>query len=255
MLRSIPGAAEAYRVLRVLARRRAGIEPRVKVAARLPLEVHGNAAGGWCIGRDSLSERSVVVDVGIGEDASFPASIIRKYGCAVSGFDPTPRAIEYVRSLANERLKLFELALGVREGTARFFLPNNEAHVSGSLTKEGHLGNRQIEVPTVTLPHIFRLLGCARIDLLKLDIEGTEYDVIESPDFRKSAPLVGQLCVEFHHRWNARGKRSTEQAVEVLEELGFRCAWYCRSTNEEFLFVNTGWTIPGASAPGGSPRR
>lgn len=231
---------ERYRELRVLVRRALGIEPRVTVSVRLPLEFHGNAAGGWKIQRDSLDARSVVVDVGIGEDASFSESIIRKYGCEVNGFDPTPRAIEYVRRLNNVRLRLFALGLGVRAGGAQFFLPNNEAHVSGSLTKEAHLGRLQVEVQIATLSQVFEMLRCDGIDLLKLDIEGTEYEVIESEDFRRHASRIRQLCVEFHHRWQGRGRQSTERALRILEGLGFRCAWYSRSTNEEFLFVNTG---------------
>jgi FkbM family methyltransferase len=230
--------AESYRVLRVLVRRALGIEPRVKVSVRLPLELHGNAAGGWKIQRDSLDARSVVVDVGIGEDASFSESIIRKYGCVVNAFDPTPRAIEYVQRLNNDRLKLFALGLGVRAGSAQFFLPNNEAHVSGSLTKEAHLGKQQVEVQIATLSQIFGMLRCYGIDLLKLDIEGTEYETIESEEFRRYASAIRQLCVEFHHRWQGRGRHSTERALHILQGLGFRCAWYSRSTNEEFLFVN-----------------
>ena len=174
---------------------------------RLPLEFHGNSAGGWMIRRDSLDARSVVVDVGIGEDASFSESIIRKYGCVVSGFDPTPRAIEYVRRLNNDGLRLFELGLGVRAGSAQFFLPNNEAHVSGSLRREAHLGLQQVEVQIATLSQVFEILGCDGIDLLKLDIEGTEFEVIESEEFRRHASAIGQLCVEFHHRWQGRGRQ------------------------------------------------
>jgi FkbM family methyltransferase len=236
--------AAAYRVLRLRIRRMSGNEPCVKVSLRLPLEFHGNAAGGWMIRRDSLDARSVVVDVGIGEDAAFSESIIRKYGCVVTGFDPTPRAIEYVKRLNNDRLKLVERGLGVRAGTAPFFLPNNEAHVSGSLTREAHLGLQQIEVQIATLPQVFETLDCDRIDVLKLDIEGSEFEVIQSEEFRQYAPRIRQLCVEFHHRWAGRGKQSTERAVRVLQSLGFKCAWYSRSTNEEFLFVNTA-AVPG----------
>jgi FkbM family methyltransferase len=237
----IGAAAAGYRALRVLGRQVLGSEPRISVSVRVPLEFHGNAAGGWMIQRDSLDADSVVVDVGIGEDASFPESIIRKYGCLVYGFDPTPRAIEYVRRLNNERLKLFESGLGPQAGPARFFLPINRAHVSGSVTKEAHLGTTAIDVEMITLAQVFERLRCDRIDLLKLDIEGTEYDVIASEDFQGRAPAIGQLCVEFHHRWEGRGKGSTERAVDRLRDLGFACAWRSRSTNEEFLFVNTRW--------------
>jgi len=223
--------------LRVLAKQALGIEPRVRESIRPRLEYHGNSAGGWNIVADSLSRDSVVVDVGLGEDASFSESIIRKYGCFVHGFDPTPRAIQYVKRLGNDHLRLFELGLGTAAGPAEFFLPNNSAHVSGSVARERHLGRQCIKVQLITIGQMFEILACERIDLLKLDIEGTEYDVIQAAEFQEHASAIDQLCVEFHHRWEGRGKASTETAVNVLRSLGFECAWSSRTTNEEFLFV------------------
>ena len=195
--------------------------------------------GGWNIVAGSLSESSVVVDVGIGEDASFAESIIKRYGCTVCAFDPTPRAREYVAKLAEPRLKLFERGIGPRPGLAQFFLPSNGKQVSGSLRHEFHLRGPSIEVEVVTIGQVFELLKRRRINLLKLDIEGTEYDLIRSAEFQRYASAIDQFCVEFHHRWKSLGKGSTLGAVAMLKSLGFECAWRCRSTNEEFLFVQT----------------
>jgi FkbM family methyltransferase len=207
------------------------------VTARAPLEFHGNACGGWKIVARSLQPGSVVVDVGLGEDVSFSESIIRRYGCVVNGFDPTPRSIEYVKQLRNDHLRLFQYGIGVTGGHARFYLPTNPFHVSGALCPEPHLGGAPIEIELVTIGQIFELLQCERIDLLKLDIEGAEYDLIQSSEFQAHAGSIDQLCLEFHHRWRRRGSKSTEDAVSALQKLGFECAWRSRSTNEEFLFV------------------
>jgi FkbM family methyltransferase len=233
-------AAQALRALRVLAKQAVGIEPRIPTGIDVPLEFHGNESGGWCTVAGALRPDSVVVDVGLGEDVSFSESIIHRYGCIVYGFDPTPRAAAYVRGLRNDRLKLFELGVGPSKGKSQFFLPSNRRYVSGSIALERHLDRHGIEVDVVTIEDVFQLLGCPRIDLLKLDIEGTEYDVIESPAFRTRSAFINQLCVEFHHRWQSRGKRSTERAAATLRSLGFSCAWSCRSTNEEYLFVRGG---------------
>ena len=231
---------ERARQLRTFSKRAIGVEPRVRETVHPRLEFHGNSAGGWKIVADSLARDSVVVDVGLGEDISFSESLIAKYDCLVSGFDPTPRAIAYVEKKSNPRLRLFELAVGGASGVAEFFLPANRQHVSGSISHERHLGEESIRVRVITIAEVMELLGISRIDLLKLDIEGTEYDVIESADFGACAGCIDQLCVEFHHRWQGRGKGSTECAVAKLQDLGFDCAWYSRSSNEEFLFVRRG---------------
>jgi len=56
-----------------------------------------------------------------------------------------------------------------------------------------------------------RELRHASIDLLKMDIEGAEYDVLA--DMISQRIPVKQLLVEFHHRWPqigvvARSRRS-----------------------------------------------
>ncbi len=231
---------EHARALRVRGKQVLGIEPRIRESIHPPMEYHGNADGGWNIVQNSLNGRSVVVDVGLGEDVTFSESIIGKYGCVVHGLDPTPRAIRFVKALDNPSLILHEFGIGATPGAAHFFLPNDESHVSGAVYMETHLGRSSIEVELRTIGQIFEMLHCKRIDVLKLDVEGAEYDVIGSPEFQRYAGAIDQLCVEFHHRFPARGKSSTEDAVRVLRKAGFECAWHCRSTNEEFLFVRRG---------------
>jgi FkbM family methyltransferase len=201
------------------------------------LEFHGNCLGGWCTTLGWLGRDAVVVDVGLGEDTSFAESIIERYGCVVYGFDPTPRSIAHVNRLGNDKLRLFELGVGPTSGRAEFFLPINARHVSGSIAPERHLAPRGIQVELISVDKVFQLIERDRIHLLKLDIEGAEYDTIESPAFRYSAPFIDQLCVEFHHRWPSRGRRATDRAVATLRSLGFACAWTSPTTNEEFLFV------------------
>lgn len=245
--RIVDALKQAARELRVSAKRLVGIEPRVDATLHLPLERQGSPDNGWMIVSGSLGPESVVVDVGLGEDVSFSESIIQRYRCSVAGFDPTPRAIDYVTRLRNDRLRLYPFALGASPGRATLFLPNNTSHVSGALKPETHLRGNGVEVDVITIGQVFELLGCRRIDLLKLDIEGAEFDVIESSEFRAHASAIDQLCVEFHHRWKGRGKQSTERAVETLRSYGFECAWYSRATNEEFSFVRRGM-VPRAIA-------
>lgn len=228
---------QTARELRVLAKQLVGLEPRVRQVVHPPLEYHGTAEGGWKILAGSLNENAVVVDVGIGEDASFSESIIRQYRCEIAALDPTPRAIAYTAELANDHIRPYAVGLGGRAGRSTFFLPTNVAHVSGSLTPELHLGGGRLEVDVVTIADVFAMVGCDHLDLLKLDIEGAEYDVIQSPTFRDRAGSISQLCVEFHHRWMNRGRRATEEAVATLDACGFVCVWSSRSTNEEFTFV------------------
>lgn len=226
-----------YRRLRVKVKKWLGIEPHVSVQLRMAQEFHGNEYCGWSIPAASLRPDSVVIDVGLGEDISFSTSLIDRYQCSVHGFDPTPRAIDYVEKLAYPKFLLHKFGVASRSGPASFYLPNNELHVSGSLTRSNHTGLHQIDVNLVTLDDVVALIGSERIDLLKLDIEGAEYELLLDECFARHAAHIGILCIEFHHRWPSHGAQATDRVVKRLNELGFLCIWVNGTTNEEFTFV------------------
>jgi len=228
-----------YREIRVVAKQCLRIEPLVLRELSVPLEFHGNDYCGWSIPANSLQATSVVVDVGLGEDVSFSRSLIDKFNCRVHGFDPTPRAISYAKSLACDSLVLHEFGVSATTGAATFYLPNDESHVSGSLIPEQHVGRRRMEVRLLGMQDVLRAIGADHVDLLKVDIEGAEYDLLASVEFRACAPRIGLLCIEFHHRWSTYGRDATVRAVQILRDLGFLCVWRSKASNEEFTFVNT----------------
>lgn len=228
-----------YREMRVAAKQAVRIEPLILTELKTALEFHGNDYCGWSIPRDFLRANSVVVDVGLGEDVSFSRALADTYGCRVHGFDPTPRAIAYMKSLDAASFDVHEFGVAGSTGTATFYLPNDESYVSGSLVRAEHVGNKSIDVRLLGMRDVLRTIGADHVDLLKVDIEGAEYDLIDSPEFRECAPRIGLLCIEFHHRWRSYGPGATLKAVKTLRSLGFRCVWRSRSSNEEFTFLNT----------------
>jgi FkbM family methyltransferase len=228
-----------YRRARVFCRQIAGTEPVIRRKRRVALEFHGSEYGGWPVVVDSLSNTSQVVDVGLGEDISFSESLMRRYACHVHGFDPTPKSIKYVRKRLVPNFSLYEVGVAAKAGEATFYLPNVADHVSGSLFDSPHVGNQQITVPLIAIEDVPRLIGTERIDLLKLDVEGAEFDILDAAGFSKIAGHINQICIEFHHRWPKFGKAKTVAAVRRLQDLGFSVAWVSPS-NEEALFVRNG---------------
>jgi hypothetical protein len=64
-----------------------------------------------------------------------------------------------------------------------------------------------------------RGFGHERVDLLKLDIEGAEYDVLA--DLLSSTIRIGQLLVEFHHLKSKPAQAATRKAVAALNAAGY----------------------------------
>jgi len=101
-----------------------------------------------------------------------------------------------------------EAALGDREGQI-------EIHVAGGQSS-GYWGEGKTETARLTtLPQLMRELGIVRIDLLKLDCEGAEWDIL--PAAEEVLPQIRQICMEFHCARNW----TPEKLASWLRERGY----------------------------------
>lgn len=215
-----------------------GQELSVKCVPSNTLKWFGNPAyGGWKIPTDQISAKVGVIDAGVGEDLSFSQAIIRKYNAHVVAIDPTPRSAMYVKELGDPSIVFLNHGLAPNNGYAKFYLPSNKKNVSGSLTTEDHLKGGEIEIELISLSSAIQMLSDFDTLIVKMDIEGAEFDLINSEDFRKCIASINVLCIEFHHRWPTFGVQALRKAVRELEALGFVCVWHNKETNEEFTFA------------------
>ena len=210
------------------------------------LERHGSEYGGWVICRQTLNRKSCVYSVGIGEDVSFDLSLIHSYGVEVYGFDPTPRSIAWVAGQALPAgFHFLPYGLAAVDGVRRFYAPVERQHVSYSMV-EGARGvsGESTEAEVRSLRSLMAMTGHERIDLLKMDIEGAEYDVIEALVSQEMP--IRQLLVEFHHSTVQDGVERTRRALWLLRRAGYLL--YAVSTSgREFSFIYGG---AGASVTG-----
>jgi hypothetical protein len=58
------------------------------------------------------------------------------------------------------------------------------------------------------------------VDLLKMDVEGAEYDILDGLQRVKHLPI--QLLVEYHHRFPGIGKQRTAASIKALAKLGYK---------------------------------
>lgn len=204
---------------------------------RPPTEFHGSAYGGWAILANSLTKDSRVISVGIGVDASFDLSLIGKYNCLVHAYDPTPIAVQWVAANVHDRrFVLHEFALAGSDGVLELYPPKGAGGDSASCVKYEHTAETPMRVPCRTLDSVLHELKFDRVDILKIDIEGAEYQVIHRSLADGSLEKVGQFLVEFHHAFPAFGLTATRQAVGALRAFGWKIAWVSPS-HHEMLFI------------------
>ena len=197
---------------------------------------YGSKHGGFFLMPELLNSNSVVYSFGIGVDISFDTEIINKHGCTVYGFDPTPKSIKWIESSKRpDKFHFLPYGISNKTGSATFYLPVNENHVSGSLAEtEVVSSSKKVEVPMKSFNDIIKELKHEKIDVLKMDIEGAEYDVL--PDIMKQNISINQIQVEFHHRLFSGGNKKTKDAVELLKNNGFDL-YAISKTGEELSFV------------------
>lgn len=191
--------------------------------------------GGWDVLTTGIDANSIVYSFGVGEDASFDTALIEKFNLVVHAFDPTPKSIEWVKGQGfPSNFVMHEYGLAAFDGVVSFNPPENSDHVSHTLLDRSSTKAESISVPVKRLGTIMKELGHDQIDLLKMDIEGAEYDVLI--DISKSDMRPLQILVEFHHRFPNVGIQKSKEAIERLRSMGYQL-FSVSDTNEEFCFI------------------
>jgi FkbM family methyltransferase len=183
---------------------------------------YGSSYGGFYIHPNRLSSKSIIYSFGIGKDITFDKACIRYHGCHVYGFDPTPKSIAYIKSLPpNDKFHFYDFAVSPDVTKhIEFFLPAHPKGVSGSLEHNSAVdGSNSIKVLAKSFADITAELGHKHIDVVKIDIEGSEYELLDT--ILKSNIRIDQLLIEFHDRYFPDGIEKSRAIVKKLEAAGY----------------------------------
>jgi hypothetical protein len=94
--------------------------------------------------------------------------------------------------------------------------------VSGSLlASHEYAGGPVREVRTTSLRELLDESRRQECDVLKLDVEGAEYEVLPALCASGDVRRARQLLVEFHHHCTDRTLHDTQACVERVKQSGF----------------------------------
>lgn len=209
-----------------------------KVQIKINKKWLGNDYGGFYVAPEFLNKDSIIYSFGIGEDISFDTDLIKLFNCTVHGFDPTPKSINWLKNAKPPLNFIFhEYGIDTDNGLATFFLPKNPNYVSGTVLKTTNSNVESITVPMKNLATICQELGHTHIDVLKMDIEGSEYSVI--PNILSSGIKIKQLLIEFHHRFFDDGFKKNTEIINLLNKAGYKIFAVSDSLMEiSFISIN-----------------
>ena len=193
----------------------------LKIGTHLHKKWYGNRANGFYVAPKLLNQNSVVYSFGVGENISFDKSLIENHGCTVYAFDPTPKSIAWCKKQdLPATFYLNKYGIAPKTGHMKFHLPKNKEFISGSLISNNGVSNENmVDVPMKCFTDISKQLGHQKIDLLKMDIEGSEYDVID--EILNSDVEIKQIAIEFHERFFQNGQQKTCEFIQKMKNNGY----------------------------------
>ncbi|MFC3098007.1 FkbM family methyltransferase [Alteraurantiacibacter palmitatis] len=178
------------RANRLISRR--WLETQIRPTKRA-LQMYGQGHAAWWVPAD-IAPGSIAYCGGVGLDATFDFALAEEKRLEVHSFDPTPRAIAYIEQENHGRVHFHPWGLLDRNEVMRFHAPADPRHVNFFI-ENLHNTSDYFEAECLTIGTIMQRLGHDRIDLLKIDIEGSWLPVLSRMLDDRIYPAT--LCVEF----------------------------------------------------------
>lgn len=211
-------------MIKRLVRRRAGAVYRS--ARRRLLSERERAIEEWkAAGHESLrldydlDESAVVVDVG-GYGGQWTSDIVARYLCRVHVYEPVPAFAERIRRrfARNPLVTVHEVGLAAATREEAMYVRDTASSVFG----EGPGPSETIRL--VRAADAFRDAEIERIDLLKLNIEGSEYELLEHLIDDGWIEGIRHVQVQFHDLGPGSRKRMEELRARLAatHELSWR---------------------------------
>lgn len=217
------------------------VHKQVQSRSTIPLARLGTNYGGWWVPESGLGPDDVIVSAGAGEDISFDVELANRFGCKILIVDPTPRAakhFEETRDLVRKgepapinhnpdvlyeatadtfaKMEYFPVGLWDKVTKVQFFEPANKNHVSHSIDNLHKTGDG-FEAEVITLDELMKRANVDDIRVLKMDIEGAEFAVIDA--MLKSSLRPWYLLIEFHAGTNNFQKATKMRTASYLKKL------------------------------------
>jgi FkbM family methyltransferase len=164
-----------------------------------------------------LHSDALIYDVG-GYIGDWTWGMLEKYSCKVYVFEPHPELFKHLsnRFMDSIGVKLHEFALG---GKSDRVLLSSAAEGSSIVSRRGA---DLIQVQLVDICYHLRSEG-RPVALIKLNIEGAEYDLLERLLWSEESMLAGDFLVQFHLGSPDAEQRYAEIARKLCET--HRCVW------------------------------
>ncbi len=165
-----------------------------------------------------LNSESVVFDVG-GYVGNWSDDIYQKYKCCIYAFEPVPEYYRIIKKRFRHIKKIHVLNYGLAARTIYITL-----HLAKDATSEYGLSTKIQKVQLVNINDILHKFKIKIVDLVKLNIEGGEYDLLEYLIEADMIKKFKNIQVQFHRSVNDFEARTNriQEAFRKTHELTYQ---------------------------------
>jgi FkbM family methyltransferase len=139
-----------------------------------------------------LDDNSIVFDLG-GYKGEWANNIHCKYGCNVIIFEPINKYYDLIKNKFshNKKIQLFKAGLGARNEKVLM-------SVAAESTSQFKVNENSTEVDIYSISDFFNNKNISRVDLMKINIEGGEYELLENMVELGLVNKIQNIQVQFH---------------------------------------------------------
>lgn len=140
----------------------------------------------------NLSKSSIVFDLG-GYKGNFAEEIYKRYLCKIFIFEPVKSFYKIIDDKFKDNPKVTAFQYGLANQDKELFISNSEDASSVFIDSEG---SEKIELKSIL--NFINYNKITHVDLIKINIEGGEYEVLESLLASGMIQIFKNLQIQFH---------------------------------------------------------
>lgn len=169
-----------------------------------------------------IGKRDLTI-IDVGANLGITSYFFKDFAKIVYALEPSSQHREAFSKMIEfnkiDNVILIPKALSNENGKTSFYINpyNNTAHSLEPMLKEGKLNFSTEEVETITFDKLFEELKLDKVDFCKLDVEGSEGKILTSEGFKKVAPKIDSMIIEYHN-WSGISQSNLEHCIQ---DLGF----------------------------------
>ena len=175
--------------------------------------------------RKIINKDDIIFDVGA--NIGWYATLFACNGAECHAFEPNPQVFDrLVRNCGsnisdNHKLFLNKIALGSEKGTVSFYNFRNLHHGLSSLSDFGRDDKEEVKVKCSTLSEYVIKNEIKKVDLIKVDVEGSELPVLKGSESMLSKGYTPIWVFEMNDETSKHFNYSPSDILQILQKYGY----------------------------------